>query len=486
MLNFSYENQGTNSFLVYALKPDDSIDTVSSGMMSNNKIIGIVPFAFSQLDENRYFKYNITSKINLQQFFSGIVNKKRLIGVFLSMAEAVIAAEEYMLEVEKFVFNSEFIFVNVSTAEASMVYLPIMNSETETMDIRKFFKEILYGIQFDQTENCDYVAKILSFLNSNAAFSLKEFKKILEQILVVNSSPNTKIAAQNSVSNPIGGSGQQSAASASPQKNIPEQPNPQRPSSSTPPRQAQVPNIPVSPAPPVPPKGRVIVPAPSLHVGLEIPGSPMSVPQAGTSADNNQGEVKKGGMFSSLFRFKKKSAEKPKEKKLPKNKKNNKKVVQGNSSQPVPPPSPVNSTPIIDTPKISKDIINPIQQPIEGTTVLGASGAGETVCLDSNSNGKITPYLLRISTNEKALINKPLFRVGTEPNYADFVVNGNNSVSRSHADISLRNGEYFIRDNNSTNGTFINGERILSNSERKIVHEDKIVLANELFEFKMF
>ena len=34
------------------------------------------------------------------------------------------------------------------------------------------------------------------------------------------------------------------------------------------------------------------------------------------------------------------------------------------------------------------------------------------------------------------------------------------SVSRSHAVLDVRNGELVVRDNGSTNGTFVNGERV--------------------------
>ena len=62
----------------------------------------------------------------------------------------------------------------------------------------------------------------------------------------------------------------------------------------------------------------------------------------------------------------------------------------------------------------------------------------------------------------------------------------NPAVSRSHADIIWRNNEYFIRDNYSTNGTFVNMTTITSNQEIKIKHEDEIVLANEVFEFQIY
>jgi len=66
VVDLTYENQGTNTFLVCKLGLEDVIDTMSMGMISNNKILGVMPFSYSQNDNERFFKYNIwlTSNTN--------------------------------------------------------------------------------------------------------------------------------------------------------------------------------------------------------------------------------------------------------------------------------------------------------------------------------------------------------------------------------------------------------------------------------------
>ena len=62
MYDFTFENKGANSYLVYKFKPDDRIDTMTLGMITNNKITGFAPCVFTQLNETRYMKYNISAK----------------------------------------------------------------------------------------------------------------------------------------------------------------------------------------------------------------------------------------------------------------------------------------------------------------------------------------------------------------------------------------------------------------------------------------
>ena len=50
-------------------------------------------------------------------------------------------------------------------------------------------------------------------------------------------------------------------------------------------------------------------------------------------------------------------------------------------------------------------------------------------------------------------------------------------VSHIHACITRDNGEYYVEDMNSTNGTYVNGERLIMNSRRELNNLDEITLA---------
>ena len=191
---FTYENQGTISFLVYNLKDDDVVDTITSGMLLNNKIDGVIPYAYSQVDTKRCFKYNITSKVTLKNYFSGSVNKKRLVGVLQSIAGAILECEDYLISVDKFVFDPEFIYVDVSNYSAFMVCLPLSNGKSDVVSMRDFSKNIMYSVQFDQSEDCDYVAQIINFLNNSATFSIAEFKRLLDGIMISESGSKKNVS----------------------------------------------------------------------------------------------------------------------------------------------------------------------------------------------------------------------------------------------------------------------------------------------------
>lgn len=180
-MSFTYENQGNNTYLVYKIGASDNVDTMSLGMITNNKIDGIVPTLFTQSDTDRFIKYNISAKVSAKEFLSGVVNKKRLLGVFISVLKAIKSTEEYMIDARSLLIDLEHIYVDVSKCDAMLVCLPLVR-QNESVNIPMFFKQIMFSTQFDQNENCDYVAQIINYLNSTPVFSVDAFEKLLMDI----------------------------------------------------------------------------------------------------------------------------------------------------------------------------------------------------------------------------------------------------------------------------------------------------------------
>lgn len=115
----------------------------------------------------------------------------------------------------------------------------------------------------------------------------------------------------------------------------------------------------------------------------------------------------------------------------------------------------------------------------DGTMVL--SNDDETALLENQE--PVYPYLIRLNAYEKVQVNKPVFKIGKEKSYVDYFITGNNAVSRIHADIITEDNQYFVKDNNSTNHTFVNGAMIPINQKVEIFDGDALMFANEPFEF---
>ncbi len=91
------------------------------------------------------------------------------------------------------------------------------------------------------------------------------------------------------------------------------------------------------------------------------------------------------------------------------------------------------------------------------------------------------PYLIRVKNNEKIYIDKPEFTIGKSATNADYTISDNTAVSRIHCIINRKNGVSYIKDNNSTNGTFLNGKDIKGEENVFLTNRAKLVLGDEEF-----
>ena len=97
----------------------------------------------------------------------------------------------------------------------------------------------------------------------------------------------------------------------------------------------------------------------------------------------------------------------------------------------------------------------------------------------------INPYLIRVNTEEKIVINKGVFKIGKANRGVDYSVSGNGAISRQHAIITHKEDGYYIRDNKSTNHTYVNNEQVEEGQEVLLHNNCKIKLGDEEFLYKL-
>ena len=101
------------------------------------------------------------------------------------------------------------------------------------------------------------------------------------------------------------------------------------------------------------------------------------------------------------------------------------------------------------------------EEEVVSNSILSQTISGATGLLRGNVNvPKVNPYLIRVNTDERIMITKQNFKVGKASMGVDYTVKGNGAVSRVHAVITNKDGIYYIRDNKSTNHTYVNGKML--------------------------
>lgn len=541
MKEFKYENQGASSFLVYQLKEEDVLDNISLNMLTSNKAKGLASTNYMQMDTQRFIRYTITGKITANQFFARPVTKQSFMGIFKGITEAMVSAEEYMLDPACILLDLNQIYTDVSTGETECICLPVEN-EKEQKDQREFLKSVMFQAQFENPEEGSYVTRILNYLNSIPVFSSLDFLNLLTEMEREGKKDRTPLAPAakeslqqgvaefgNAVANSsVGGAAASffeqsslSPAGALKQENVVEE---------------AIPDIPVPDD--IPKEERISLFYLLQHynnnrakeymaqqkqlkarkealkkielakkggkkksaASLNLPGG-----KAKTASAAPKAKKPSSGGFSFQVPGKESGKDKPGEdlpgiKSLPNAPINS----QGN-----PAGNPKVSAPIgsgMNIPKSNPSAAKGTLQPAKPSPLFsnqqeavgnGGRNFGDTTVLHSGFRGEETsvlnytkapdtpkqPYLLRIKNGERIPITGNIFRLGKEEKFVDYVIHDNEAISRSHANIISRNGQYFLQDNNSTNHSFLNGQQCVSNVELPLQDKASIRLGNEEFQF---
>ena len=128
--------------------------------------------------------------------------------------------------------------------------------------------------------------------------------------------------------------------------------------------------------------------------------------------------------------------------------------------------------------------VQEVPVPVQPAAIPSVS-PDDTTVVEAGQVTNAHAYLVRLKTGERAPITKSFFRIGKEKSYVDYCISDNSAISRAHAYIVNKDGEYFLADTHSTNHTYINGGMISPDVETPLFHGAKVHFANEEFEFKL-
>lgn len=96
------------------------------------------------------------------------------------------------------------------------------------------------------------------------------------------------------------------------------------------------------------------------------------------------------------------------------------------------------------------------------------------------------PHLIRMRTGENIVLPEGEFRIGKSETNTDYRIADNSAVSRIHCTIIRKNGVCYVRDENSTNSTYVNGERVVPGTEQLLLNNCKLILGDEEFIYSLW
>ena len=428
----------------YLLDAADVVDTkVDMGM--SGRFPQIIPYTLEEKEGQRTFVYQIGERMQMTEFLKKEINKKQMLTLLYNVLSALETFGMNMISLSYVAKDIQYIFVKPETLEVSFIVAAVDKEITDLNEVRDFVKAIICDATYFEMDRDNYVARLISFTNRRGTFSISDMKKYVDNLLLdmgihIEEEKKQEVKENKTAADKVSRVGvMQNQAKmsqpVSPMSNgqpMPGRPMPMPNGQPMPGRPMPMPNGQPMPGRPMPmPNGQPMPGRPMpMPNGQPMPGRPMPMPN-GQPMPNRPMPMQMGPDGKPI---------------VPP-------VSPMNGAAPMPEKKP-EAAPVPPMPEQKTDAPKP-QAPV--------------------------PYLLRTATNEKIYINKPEFAIGRSATKADYTVTDNSDVSRIHCIIERKNGVSYIKDNQSTNGTYVNGKNIAGQENVFLTNNAKVSLGDEEF-----
>lgn len=585
-------------FLTYDIDNEASLDEELLDFIEDDEPKGIVPVIFEEGDEFDTFSYNVTDKIHLSELSMQEVNAEIVLRVLRSLVLTLIDMAEYRIPLSYLVLHRNYIYVD-SDYRIEFICIPLEDMQEE-VDINGFLRGYLANIRYDLSENCDYVAKLLTYVNNTAMFNMRNLVALVQELLddmgieipeedsaeiyvdyqevmdnaeeleavgdqedmvdqMVEEKPadeavedemiqdeeiaaeESEIEEEESEAEPVEewedtlsgeeagqaeeNNSQEEAFEAdfeadfdetvlSEEEDVPEEP--------AIPEEEDILEETVIPDEEDILEETVIPDEEDEFLEDDVEEDESGETEAGEfeveepeEIENEELEAEESEEDSAaeeeqeklikkpIFKTKEASvtgvviedelgeflAEKEREDQLAQHEETGLKIKKSIK---------VNRASIVKNTQeelkaeeeeakaedVKEGEAEEKEEEAAGTSILSQTLSGAGI-LKSSSVPKVNPYLIRTNTKERIMITKQNFKIGKASMGVDYTVKGNSAVSRTHAIITNKDGDYYIKDNKSTNHTYVNNKMVADGEGELLTHDCKIVLGDEEFTFKL-
>ena len=475
----------------YVLDQTDIIDEkVDKGV--SGKFPQIIPCRLEEKDNQREFIYEIGNKVQLNEFLKKEINKKQMLTLLYNLLSGLEAFGMNMISLSYVAKDIQYVFVAPESLNVYFIVAGVDKEITDLNEVRNFVKDVICNAHYFEMDRDNYVARLITFTNKLGTFSVGDMKEFVNQLLIdmgihieeekkktekkEEKTANDKVSRigvmQNNAKMVQPGASARESVPPMPNRQVPPMPNGQPMPGRPMPMQMGLDGKPMNgqlmPGRPMPmqmgPDGKPMN-------GRPMPGRPMPM-QMGPDGKPMNGQPMPGRPMPMQMGPDGKPIVPP----IP-NRPASSMPEKKPEAAPVP-PMPEKKPEAAPVPPMPEK--KPEAAPVPPMPEKKPEAAPVPPVEEKKPQVPV-PYLLRIATNEKIYINKPEFSIGRSATKADYTVTDNSDVSRIHCIIERKNGVSYIRDNASTNGTFVNGQNIAGQKNVFLTNNAKVSLGDEGF-----
>ena len=536
---FTAKNIGRERYLTYIMGEGMEVDEDVLDYCEDNDIPEILNIVYEEDDDYDYLTYDVTGRTTLEKFTEETVNREKVFTLLRNISLAMISVKEHAIPLSYILLNKGFMYVDPDTLSVKFLYLPVESEASVSAEFKSFVRQLMAGMKYDVEEDVSYVGQLLTYINGDS-FNLRGLIGLTEAMMqdagmayseesgietedgaeVVDTATTEADAEQ--------GKGAMDFMSdlGNADDKLPEIGDDDEEDIEL----ANADTTVLTSEDEAAPEEAVAEPEAEEEIAAEEEEAEEE------SAPEEEEEERK--VDEEEHKVDEEVEEVPvKETATPKNIERETEHTEtledikaklqelaGAVDGKNPPPKPPKKEPGAKPVRVSRAaMLKAAEEAIEEEEAAAENAAEEETEADTKKKSskkdakkeeaekkepekkepekkaevidntilgttgaiKINPYLIRVNTKERIMINKPVFKIGKATRGVDYRVSGNGAISRQHAVIIHKGDSYYIKDNKSTNHTYVNDVEIADDEEVLLKDNASIRLGDEDFTFRL-
>ncbi len=483
----------------YQIQPGEMMDGIVLKQCKEGAFDGVLPMGASYENGHNYMYAYTDQKATLAEKLSDAVTAKTILLVFEGIVSTLHELQKENVNLSYMVLDTKHIYIEEATQQVKLICMPGKSATMSEQEIPEFFRTILANAVYLNSENGDYVAKLLSALNKD--FELGSFLRTIHGEMMDLRIEKPEVVApveavepetvEPIVAEPIAPVEVEpiAAESVEPVETvIPVEVEPIAAESVEPEAVAPVEAVAVEPiaaepvetvapvevepvaAESVEPEAVTPVEAVTITPEVVTPVEPEPVaPAAVVSGVIPQDEIEFEPIPDELnAKIKKMNEHTPAAEALQPEPTVAVQPQQAEAPQPEPTVAVQPQQAVAPQPTMPQPQLMPQDASLHGGQLIPH------------------PHLIRMKTGENLVLPEGEFVIGKSATNVNYTIADNPAVSRVHCTIIKKNGVYYVRDENSTNATYVNGERVLPGTEHLLLNNCKLLLGDEEFIYSLW
>ena len=165
----------------YDLLPSDVIDERAMDRIRGTMLDGVAPVQLTDMGGRKTIISNIPDGTALSMFLKRTLNKAEVLTLIRNLLIPFEIGKSG-IPVNYIVKDWDNIFVDNNTLAVNVFLVPIQEATATVTDIADFFRDIVAGMKFNEADKDNYVARILTEINSDR-FSTQDLNVLVADML---------------------------------------------------------------------------------------------------------------------------------------------------------------------------------------------------------------------------------------------------------------------------------------------------------------